>query len=311
MMLPVIGALLGLAGGAGLIAAIVASPAARRTTLADRVAPYLRDTTKPSALLDATTPVRTGAIAHLLAPLVRDAVRALDRIVGGSSSVRRRLAALGDPMSVEQFRTEQVIWAAIGTAAGLGGSLILAVGGHRSPILLVAVVLAGLGLGVIARDFRLSQAVSRHDTETLAEFPVIAEMLALAVAAGEGPADAIARVCRLTHGHLTGILERVLADTRASAPLQSALLAARDRTALDPLARFLDGMAVAIERGTPMAEVLHAQAADVRALGKRQLLEAGGKKEILMMVPVVFLILPITILFAFFPGLIAITTVAQ
>jgi tight adherence protein C len=60
-----------------------------------------------------------------------------------------------------------------------------------------------------------------------------------------------------------------------------------------------------------MAEVLRAQAADVRALGKRQLLEAGGKKEILMMVPVVFLILPITILFAFFPGLIAITTVAQ
>ena len=45
--------------------------------------------------------------------------------------------------------------------------------------------------------------------------------------------------------------------------------------------------------------------------GKRQLLEAGGKKEIAMMVPVVFIILPITILFALFPGLIAITTVAQ
>ena len=71
---------------------------------------------------------------------------------------------------------------------------------------------------------------------------------------------------------------------------------------LPPLARFLDGMAVAIERGTPLADVLRAQAADVRALGKRQLMETGGKKEIAMMVPVVFLVLPVTVLFAVFPG---------
>ena len=50
-------------------------------------------------------------------------------------------------------------------------------------------------------------------------------------------------------------------------------------------------MAVAIERGTPLADVLRAQAADVRALGKRQLLESGGRKEIAMMVPVVFIVL--------------------
>jgi len=44
---------------------------------------------------------------------------------------------------------------------------------------------------------------------------------------------------------------------------------------------------VAIERGTPLADVLRAQAADVRALGKRQLLESGGRKEIAMMVPAI------------------------
>ena len=31
-------------------------------------------------------------------------------------------------------------------------------------------------------------------------------------------------------------------------------------------------------------------------------MEAGGKKEIAMMVPVVFLVLPVTVLFAVFPG---------
>ena len=32
-------------------------------------------------------------------------------------------------------------------------------------------------------------------------------------------------------------------------------------------------------------------------------MEAGGKKEIAMMVPVVFLVLPVTVLFAVFPGI--------
>ena len=84
-----------------------------------------------------------------------------------------------------------------------------------------------------------------------------------------------------------------------------------DRTSLDPLARFIDGLLVAIERGTPLAEVLRAQAADVREAGKRRLLEAGGRKEIAMMVPVVFLVLPVTVLFALFPGLISIVSLAQ
>jgi tight adherence protein C len=103
----------------------------------------------------------------------------------------------------------------------------------------------------------------------------------------------------------------VLAEARAGTPFLAALTHLRDRTRLEPLARFLDGMAVAIERGTPLADVLRAQAADVRALSKRQLLESGGRKEIAMMVPVVFLVLPITILFALYPGLLAITLVAQ
>ena len=64
-------------------------------------------------------------------------------------------------------------------------------------------------------------------------------------------------------------------------------------------------MAIAVERGTPLADVLRAQAVDVREAGKRALLEAGGRKEIAMMVPVVFLVLPVTVLFALFPGLLS------
>ncbi len=69
------------------------------------------------------------------------------------------------------------------------------------------------------------------------------------------------------------------------------------------LNRFVDGVAVAIERGTPLADVLRAQAQDARDNAKRELMETAGKKEIAMLAPVVFFILPLTVVFAIFPGL--------
>jgi tight adherence protein C len=86
-------------------------------------------------------------------------------------------------------------------------------------------------------------------------------------------------------------------------PLTMALERLADRASLSAVRRFADGVAVAVDRGTPLADVLRAQAQDVRDARQRALMEAGGRKEVLMMVPVVFLILPVTVAFAVFPGL--------
>jgi len=94
-----------------------------------------------------------------------------------------------------------------------------------------------------------------------------------------------------------------LAASRTGTPLAHALTALADRTGAVPLRRFADGVATAVERGTPLADVLRAQAQDVRSAGQRALMEEGGKREIAMMVPVIFLILPVTVVFAVFPGL--------
>lgn len=305
-----IGALLGAVAAVGALLASLASPPLRRRSLAERVAPYLTDADVPSRLLAADPPDRGSTVGRLLAPVLKDAVTFLDKVIGGQVSVRRRLAALGSPMTVEQFRTEQVIWGAVAAAVGMVVGLLAVFTGQSNPVVLALLVVVCATGGVLGRDWWLGQAVAKRDTEMLIEFPVVAEMLALAVTAGEGPVGAIDRISRLAKGQLVTQLAGLLAETRSGTPLLQALTNLRDRTQLEPLARFLDGMAVAIERGTPLADVLRAQAADVRALGKRQLLESGGKKEIAMMVPVVFIVLPITILFALYPGLVAITAVA-
>ena len=61
----------------------------------------------------------------------------------------------------------------------------------------------------------------------------------------------------------------------------------------------------AIERGSPLASVLHDQARDQRERSLAALMEEGGRREIAMLLPVVFLILPVTVMFALYPGLIA------
>ncbi|MTD13282.1 pilus assembly protein TadB [Nakamurella sp. YIM 132087] len=295
---------------AGLLLMVLSSPPLRRRTLADRVAPYLSDAVLPSKLLASGHSRRVSAPVALLAPVLQELVRRLDSLVGGQASVRRRLEVLGGGTTVEEFRTEQVIWGAGAAAVGMGIGVPAVLFGGSNVVGIAVLVLACAIGGVLARDWALTRSADRRDSEILAEFPVIAEMLALAVTAGEGPLGAIERITRLASGHLVDQFSSLLADVRAGTPLLTALTALRDRTRLAPFARFLDGMAVAVERGTPLADVLRAQAADVRELGKRELLEAGGRKEIAMMLPVVFLVLPITILFAVYPGLVTITVVA-
>ncbi len=177
-------------------------------------------------------------------------------------------------------------------------------GAALTSLLLCALAFAS---GVLLRENRLTaQAVSR-ERRILTEFPTVAELLALAVTAGESPVAALTRVVERSRGELSAELSRVLAEIRTGVPVGRAFDALAARTGLPLVARFAEGIAVAVERGTPLANVLHAQAADVREAGRRELIETAARKEVFMMVPVVFLVLPITVMFAFWPGLIGLS----
>ena len=309
-----LGGLLGLLLAVGVIIAVRASPPMRPIRLVDRVAPYLGDTPPPSKLL--ARPTSTSApftvLRRLFGPALGDAVGLLDRVVGGRVSVRRRLAGLSSRMTVEEFRLEQVVW---GTLAMIASALlVVGVGvlrGDINVLLAIGAAIIGLITGVLARDWALSRQLRRREAAMLAEFPVVADLLALAVVAGEAPGNALGRVSRLTRGELARDIDTALSEARSGVPITRALTTLSDRTTLEPFARFLQGLVVAIERGTPMADVLRAQAADVREASKRALLEAGGRKEISMMLPVVFLLLPITVLFALYPGLVTLVSLTR
>lgn len=297
------GGLAGLGGGLALL--LVASALRRaRPSLAARVDPYLLPARRWAAAPDAAPARGPLAVAARLArPWLGDVARLLDRFGSTSADIRRRLDLAGSGASVEQVRVEQVAWSAVGLAAGLAAALgIGASRGAPLPVLAAFVAVCTLG-GALARDRRLTRAARRRQDRLRDQLPDLAELLALAVGAGEGALGALDRVTRTAHGDLAGELRAALAEARAGTPLTEALSHLAQRTGVPAIRRFTDGVAVAVERGTPLADVLRAQAADARATRRRDLMELGGKKEIAMMAPVVFLILPVTVVFALFPGL--------
>lgn len=311
MTLTMIGALLGLVAAVGILLVVFNAPPLRRPSLADRIAPFVREQARPSRLLSTPPPSRAG-LMHRLLPRARTASEVLDRWVGGSASVRRRLDALDDGRSVEDIRFEQVVCGAIGIAGGaILGALITLLSGQVQITSVLLLAGAGAVGGVLGRDWWLTVQVRRRDERIIAEFPVVAELLALVVTAGESPQGALARVSRLVGGELGRSLQGALADTRTGMPLTDALEKVARASNLEPLSRFIDGIVIALERGTPLAEVLRAQAADVREQSKRHLLERGARNELTMMVPVVFLLLPITVVLAMFPGLFSIVQLSQ
>jgi tight adherence protein C len=64
---------------------------------------------------------------------------------------------------------------------------------------------------------------------------------------------------------------------------------------------------IAQERGTPIAQTLNALSAEIRSETRRQLLEIAAKKDVTMMVPVVFGILPSITAIALYPAFISLS----
>jgi tight adherence protein C len=164
----------------------------------------------------------------------------------------------------------------------------------------VAVFAAG---GVAVRDYLLQRQARGRLERMATELPTVLEFLTLSLSAGEGILDAVRRVARVGSGELAGELAKVVADVNTGLPFGDSLAAASRALDLPPFTRFVDQVTGALDRGTPLVEVLRAQAQDSRDDAKRQLLELAGRKEVAMLFPLVFLILPITIAFAIFPGI--------
>lgn len=288
--------LLGGALAAGVLLLLAAFPRWRAVSLTARIAPHLRDVADlgdPGERLPWRMPAggtwagRVKGVFGLFG--------------GGDAGVALRMAQAGLPGGPARFRSRQLVWVVVGLGAGAAATVSLVLLGRLSPpaalLPLITAAIAGaccdalLGARARARVSRLAE-----------ELPTVLEFLALCLSAGEGLPDAIRRVGAAGSGELSAELRGVILEVNTGSSLADALAECARRLQIPALTRATDQIVAALERGAPLAAVLQAQASDAREETKRGLIEQAGRKEILMLLPLVFLILPLSVLFAVFPG---------
>lgn len=288
--------------GLGLWSIVAVVPRIGRARLVDRLAPYLVDTfDEARAMMTRRTVHPLPVLAILASPLTGSLGVVVSTIFGSSETTEHRLRQAGSSLTVPRFRVQQLAWAAVGVASGSAIALLLPAASAPIGLRLALPVILGL-LGAVGRDLVLQRSAKRRLARLSSELPSVVEFLSLSLAAGEGIVDSLRRVSRSSGGVVAAEFAAVISAVGSGVPIIGALREMSNAMAHPALTRCVDQITGALERGTPLADVLRAQAADIRGEGKRQLLETASKKEVAMLFPLVFLILPITILFAVFPG---------
>lgn len=160
-------------------------------------------------------------------------------------------------------------------------------------------------LRILRGAFQSSGAESKKskkmDFQQLSHAADFLELLQLVIAAGEGITQAIIRVSQLCSGSLGKDIRKCAQQLELGMPLQDALEALAGRAQV--LESAVYQLLASSKRGTPVADVLVECANDLRAKLRESLVEAGGRKEISMMIPLVFGIMPLSVLFAVYPGI--------
>jgi hypothetical protein len=163
-----------------------------------------------------------------------------------------------------------------------------------------------LNRNLIEQNSFLLKRNKRNNSENLDhQFPSFVELFTILVVAGESPSKALLRISEVANGELADLVRASVAELKSGRSFTEAIDQLAGAAGSATIRRFCDSLIIAIERGTALSEVLHRQVEDVRKRHQIELAKQAGKAEIALMIPVVFLILPISVLFALWPSYLA------
>ena len=157
-------------------------------------------------------------------------------------------------------------------------------------------------IGVLLLNQVRSETSSKLE-RALFELPEIIDLIVVSLKAGNGIYRSFATVIPRSDGALARELSKTLKTVEFGAAFGSEIKEVSKALPHPQVAEFVNKVSLALERGTPLAQMLSEQGESVRAEIKSRLLKQAGRNETRMLIPLVFLILPITVLFSIYPSL--------
>ena len=229
--------------------------------------------------------------------------------IGDRTKARDKLAELGytDGRSYENYRYRQLILIFLLLSLELMALLFLSF--SMASLILIATI-STIAI-IYFTELSLSRELKNYRQSIESDFPTIVEALTLSLSAGESPLASMQRISSRGQGALTREFSKVIDSVSGGEPFASALDSMGRRIKSIAVRRFVDSIVIAVTRGAPLIDVLHSHAREARDFQRNRVLAAAAKAELSMMIPVVFLILPISIVFALWPSLSNLNLFAQ
>lgn len=154
------------------------------------------------------------------------------------------------------------------------------------------------------RVFRKNSTKTKFSSiSALMELPDFASLLWFAVSAGESLESALRLAVSRSTGYVSGEFEKVLRNVEHGALLQVELQEVATQSKSEQVRELATKLAVALNNGSALGDLLSDFVQSSTSALRAELLIIAGRNETKMMIPMVFIILPITVMFALFPSL--------
>lgn len=248
-----------------------------RPSLRDRLGPYVPGVDKAQAggLLS------LDSFREVIGPLAAAMGSRVARLVGVQEDISRRLRRTHRTDDPTSFRVRQLASASAGLALGT----LVATTTSAPPLIALALVGAAPLLGFLTLEQQLASASADWQTRLEAELPVIAEQLAMLVAAGWSVQAAVARIAQRGSGACAADFSRVSTRMRHGVPEAHALREWADLAEVVAVDRLVAVLTLN-RQTTELGRLLSQEAAVMRADAHRALTETVERRTQQVWVPV-------------------------
>ena len=129
------------------------------------------------------------------------------------------------------------------------------------------------------------------------------DLFAIALTSGLNPRVGLEKIAKFVPQSCANLLDKALQENLFGKPLFDALDEMTNNKSIDNLKPLMKQIFLAVERGTPLVEVSRDFAKDQRNKLKNLITKQAAKKEIAMLMPIVFVVLPSVLAVAMYPAL--------
>lgn len=284
---------------------VLAAAPRRERTVRQRLAPYGR---RAGMASPARERALAGSFLHrVLRPVVRSGVAMVSSAT--PTGIRERalleLARAGDPVGVDTYL-------AIRGVAMLGlplTAILFFTRGSEGMTPLGLVMVAGLFLaGRRVTSWWIGGRVTARQGTVERSLPGALDLVTVCMEAGLSFDAGLAKMVEKTRGPLADGFARVLQEMQIGKPRREALRDLARRTQVRDLSTFVAAVAQADQMGMSLAPVMRAQADEVRTRRRQRAEEQAMKAPVKMLFPLIFCILPATMLVVLGPAVVTLFT---